>query len=132
MNIQYLAVNVAEKFDSVGDALAYGLPLSLFGFGVVFAILALLWGILALFKVFFYTLPEKRKNAAPAPAVPAAEKSEAASAIVASVPADAAPAPVLTNDGELVAVLSAAIAAYRSRAGESVGGFRVVSFKKRK
>ena len=32
------------------------------GLLTVFAVLAILWGALALFKVFFYDIPEKKKN----------------------------------------------------------------------
>ena len=124
----YLAVNVNVPFESTGEALSYGLPLALFGFAVVFAILAILWGILSLFKVFFYVIPEKKKHAAKQTEVPSA-----APAAPETVAAPAAPAAsAAADDSELVAVISAAIAAYRSLAGESVGGFRVVSLKKRK
>ena len=90
MMIQNLAIDVTKSFASAGEALGYGLPLSLFGFCVVFFVLALLWGILTLFKLFFYTIPNNKKKA-----------------------------------------ITAAIEAFRSQNG-SVGGFRVVSFKKRK
>jgi hypothetical protein len=53
------------KFDNVSDALEYGLPMSLFGFAIVFGVLILIWGILALFKVFFYTIPNAKKNPVP-------------------------------------------------------------------
>ena len=56
------AVTKNTKFESVGEALEYGLPMSLFGFGIVFGVLVLIWGILALFKVFFYTIPNAKKN----------------------------------------------------------------------
>ena len=125
------AVTKNTKFESVGEALEYGLPMSLFGFGIVFGVLVLIWGILALFKVFFYTIPNAKKNPAqkvkkeaPKPEVKAGPVKEAA-----------APAPVVqaaSNDGEIVAAIIAAIEAYRSANGAAApGGFRVVSFKKR-
>ena len=142
MNFLYLsaqtsaAVETARDFyytpfASVSESLAYGLPFSLFGFAVVFAILALLWGILSLFKFFFYTIPEKKKNNKQNIKFPVKteEKASLSAPAAVTVPEQVQP-PV--NECELVAVISAAIATYRSIAGESVGGFRVVSFKRRK
>ncbi len=123
------AVTKNTKFESVGEALEYGLPMSLFGFGIVFGVLVLIWGILALFKVFFYTIPNAKKN--PAPKVKAEPKPEIKAAPVAEVTA----APVVqasSNDGEIVAAIIAAIESYRAASGFTApGGFRVVSFKKR-
>ena len=121
------AVTKDTVFDNLGDALAYGLPLSLFGFGVVFGVLVLIWGILALFKVFFYTIPNAKKN--PAPKAKAELKPEVKAAPV----AEAAAVPTQsTGDGEVVAAIIAAIESYRAANGvTSPGGFRVVSFKKR-
>ena len=123
------AVTKHTVFDNVGDALAYGLPLSLFGFAVVFGVLILIWGILALFKVFFYTIPNAKKN--PAPKVKHEPKKE----VKAEPKAEAPVAPVAqasSNDGEIVAAIIAAIESYRAANGSTApGGFRVVSFKKR-
>ncbi|MBQ8759556.1 MAG: OadG family protein [Clostridia bacterium] len=126
------AVTKNTKFENVADALEYGLPMSLFGFAIVFGVLVLIWGILALFKVFFYTIPNAKKNP-PQPKV----KKEAPKPEVKAEPVKvvAAPAPVVqavSNDGEVVAAIIAAIEAYRSANGATApGGFRVVSFKKR-
>ena len=121
------AVTKDTVFDNVGDALAYGLPLSLFGFAVVFGVLILIWGILALFKVFFYTIPNAKMNSAP--------KVKAESKPEAKVAPAVQTAPVSVNvsgDGEIVAAIIAAIESYRAANGvTSPGGFRVVSFKKR-
>ena len=123
------AVTKNTVFDNAGDALAYGLPLSLFGFAVVFGVLILIWGILSLFKVFFYTIPNAKKN--PAPKVKPEPKKE----VKAEVKAEAPVAPAVqtsSNDGEIVAAIIAAIEAYRSANGAAApGGFRGVSFKKR-
>ena len=58
-------------------------------------------------------------------------ETEAAAPVLAAEPE---PTVVQTDDGELVAVITAAIAAYRSSeeglTGEAAGGFRVVSFKR--
>lgn len=128
------AVQVLEAanmpFNSVSDALAYGLPLSLFGFATVFAVLVLIWAILGLFKLFFFSIPNAKKNGAKA------EKVKEAPAPKTEVKKEQAPVPVVAastaaNDAELVAAIIAAIKAYRTQTGTAVGGFRVVSFKKR-
>ena len=62
MITQFLEINTKAPFESVSDALAYGLPLSLLGLLIVFAVLALLWAILALFKVFFYGASTGKKK----------------------------------------------------------------------
>ena len=49
--------------------------------------------------------------------------------ITESAPVSAVPA---ADDAALVAAITAAVSAYRVAHGESAGGFRVVSFKKRK
>ena len=123
------AVTKNTKFDNVADALEYGLPMSLFGFAIVFGVLIIIWGILALFKVCFYTIPNAKKN--PAPKVKPEPKKE----VKAEVKAEAPVAPAVqasSNHGEIVAAIMAAIEAYRSANGAAApGGFRVVSFKKR-
>lgn len=114
--------------NDISGALAYGIPKSLFGFATVFAVLILIWGILALFKVFFYTIPEAKKKGAKKP-VQKADANEKPSAPVQTAPAVQAQS---GNDTEIAAVIMAAIEAYRASEGVSApGGFRVVSFKKR-
>lgn len=84
-------------------------------------------GILTLFKLFFYTIPNnKKKSGSSAPvnnsSVQKIEMNGGAAAAVLE--------PSLA-DSEIIAAITAAIEAFRSQSG-SVGGFRVVSFKKRK
>ena len=101
------------------DAWKYVGEMVLLGMGMVFAVLAILWGILTIFKVVFVGKEQK-------PAAPKAAPVEAPKAVVVEQPvAVSAPA----DDTQLIAVLTAAVAAYRSSEGE-VGGFRVVSFKR--
>lgn len=116
-----LEIDVTKPFASLGDALAYGLQFSLFGLVVVFGVLALLWGILEVFRLIFAGTNKEKKSAAKVEKVPAEE--ETAVAIAAAIAAS-------EDDDELVAAITAAIHAYRQASGE-VGGFRVVSFKKR-
>ena len=105
--IQNLAIDVTKSFASAGEALGYGLPLSLFGFCVVFFVLALLWGILTLFKLFFYTIPHNKKNSdssAPAKDSSSVQKTEMTSSGAAAAVLD----PSLA-DNEIVAAITAAI-----------------------
>ena len=95
------------------------------GMLMIFAVLILLAVIVSLSKYFF------------APATPKAKSEEKPTEAVKPAPAPApvaAPAPVQSADDQLVAVLTAAVAAmidsseeYRS---EFASGFRVVSFKR--
>ena len=91
----------------------------LLGMGMVFAVLAILWGILCIFKIVF-ARPEPKKKAEPV----SAPKAEAV----------VVPEPVAeqTDDTELIAILTAAIVAYESSCGNEVApsGFRVVSLRR--
>ena len=102
------------------EAWKFAGQMTLMGMLMVFSVLAILWAVLVLFKVIFAGKTKKapaEKKAAPAPAAPA-EK-----------PATAAPVAPAEDNGQLIAVITAAVAAYRASEGE-VGGFRVVSFKR--
>ena len=126
MNIQNMtayALNVSSdtKYTMFSaDAFAKAAEVVLLGVGMVFAVLALLWLALSVFKLIFSGNTEKKKTAEQSAPEPEAETAPTA------VPQ--------TDDGELIAVLTAAIAAYRANeeglTGESAGGFRVVSFKR--
>ena len=91
----------------------------LLGMGMVFSVLAILWGVLVIFK-FVFAKPEPKKAAAPAPA---------AAPVVAPEPVAA---PAASDDAELIVVLTAAIVAYEASLGNEVApsGFRVVSFRR--
>jgi Na+-transporting methylmalonyl-CoA/oxaloacetate decarboxylase gamma subunit len=100
------------------------------GMVMVFAVLGLLWGIVALSKVVFYDLPKKKANAENKSA-----SNKAAQAPVQAPAQTAAPVaqPEAQDDAELAAVITAAIAAMIESGdyqNEFVGGFRVVSFKR--
>ena len=101
------------------ERLALAGQMTLLGMGMIFAVLSLLWGVLAIFKLIF-AKPEKKVKAAPAP------KTEPV------VVPEPVVAPAASNDAELIAVLTAAIAAYEASQGNEVapGGFRVVSFRR--
>ena len=105
-------MTMAEKLENI-------LTTAVGGFILVFVVLALIWGLLELFSLLFTKkkAENEKKSEAPAPAV------EPAPVIEASEPE--------SDDLELVAVITAAISAYRSAEGESPKGFRVVSFRKK-
>jgi len=102
------------------------------GMGMIFTVLAILWGVLAIFKLVFAGKdPKTPKKPAPkkdkkTEAQPVSDDAVAA-VIAASIQAyqeDQA-----RNDTALVAILTAAVAAYRAEEGTD-GEFRVVSFKR--
>lgn len=114
------------------ERLEYALQGMVTGLLTVFAVLALLWGIVSLMKVFFYDIPQKKKK----------KQEMLAQAVEASIDdnTDAVPDQVTeqtlgqaSDDGELLAVITAAVAAMINSgeyADEFAGGFRVVSFKR--
>ncbi len=124
MNMTNYALEVAKDvpFENVSDALAYGLPTSLFGIAVVFGILALIWGILSVMKVFLYNIPNAKANK---------KKEKIAEKKSEPELVDTTPVTATSGDNAIVAAIIAAITAFRGMTGEK-GSFRVVSFKKRK
>ena len=101
--------------------LAWQTPLV--GMVMIFAVLGLLWAILSVFKLVFYGKDTKTNT----------QKAEPTKS------ADIPTAPVVESavqqqgDAELVAILTAAVAAYMAEEGTDAsynGGFRVVSFKR--
>ncbi len=106
-----LEITANQKNIPFGEAALYGLQMLLIGMAIVFAVLALLWGILEISGQIF-----KRMTATPAPKVE--KKPEPVAVAEAS----------LTEDLELIAVLTAAVAAMESA---PAARFRVVSFKRK-
>ena len=97
----------------------------LVGIAMVFAVLTILWGVLVLFKLIF-ARPKKDKTQNN-------KKTDEASKSESTVDATAVSAPVaVTDDSELIAVLTAAIYAYESEQNpnEPIGNFRVVSYRR--
>ena len=103
---------------------AFGIPFSLFGFASVFGVLLIIMIVIIIFgKVFGTTVEKPAKQSVAAP-----KKEVAVESTPVNQPVEAVP---VTNDTAIVAAIVAAISSYRSSNGEN-GGFRVVSFKKRK
>ena len=121
-NLPLDAVTKTTEFESLSEAFAYGLPTSLFGIAVVFGVLALIWGILSVMKIFLYNIPMARKNKAKEDATEKKSQPELV---------NLAPVTATSGDNAIVAAIIAAICAFRGMTGEN-GSFRVVSFKKRK
>lgn len=87
---------------------------TLIGMGTVFIVLIFISYIISLFKYINQVDTKKPVEAAPAPVIPVIEEAEE-------------PEEELVDDTELVAVITAAIAAY---AGTSSEGFQVRSIKR--
>ncbi|MBQ9778379.1 MAG: OadG family protein [Clostridia bacterium] len=107
-----------------GERAAYAGKMFVIGFGTIFLSLAILWGVLEIFRRLITkekAAPEKPAAKAPvAPAPPAAAPTAPA----------AAPAPAAGNDA-LIAVITAAVAAAMAEENGGVSpNFRVVSFRK--
>lgn len=109
-----------ERLELAGQVLLIGL-------GMVFAVLALLWGILTIFGKVMTRQKKQANEPAPAPEAPA---EEIAPALSEPEPAAAS----AEDDGELIAVITAAVAAAIESdevlSSRFESGFRVVSFKK--
>jgi len=104
------------EVSQLGDALIFGGAILLIGMLAIFAVLTIILLCLTLFKIFFHDIPNKRANGS---------NTNESKVSVTDVPT----AEAVTNDGEIVAVIAAAIAMAES---ESSGAkFRVVSFKRR-
>lgn len=117
-----LAADTAEKL-SLGERLLTGLPVLVIGMVAVFLVLSILMGVLSLFKTIFYDIPEKKKAEA--------KNSPEIAQVTIDPPASAADES--EDDTQLIAVITAAIAAYRASAEATSNSglpFRVVSYKR--
>lgn len=125
-NVLTVAAETATDYGSAfsGARWSEAGRMMLFGMVMVFAVLVILWAILSILKLCVVGKSPKVEKPKPAPK-PKPEKKPA--------PAPVAPAPIATDDGELIAVLSAAVAAYMASEnpdGVPDGAFRVVSFRR--
>lgn len=101
------------------DIASLGIQVPIVGMLMVFAVLTLLWGVLAVSRIFFYDLPKKR----------AAQSKTDENTLTDSSVAPVAPAVAVADDAALVAAITAAITAMRADEG-CTDGFRVVSFRR--
>ena len=126
-----LPVFLAAEFayDTWGEKFALCGRMLLTGMGTVFLVLAFLWGVIAIFgavaklaekrererimeEVRNSPAPNDAKKPLPVPETPPVEEEE-------------------EDSGALIAVITAAIEAYRSAEGLPAGSYRVVSFRKK-
>ena len=116
-----------------GEAWQYAGEMTLLGMGMIFSVLGLLWAVLAVFKLVFVGKAPKAPKEPKAPKAKAPEKTTATeqqpSDEISAVIAAGIQAYQEDNNAAMIAVLTAAVAAYRAEEG-SEGGFRVVSFKR--
>ena len=122
-------LDMNEKPESFAERAEIALQGTATGMVMIFAVLGLLAVIVTLSKVICYDIPNKKKEKAKAAHAPAAVPAAPAETVQ-EAPAAVQPA---TDDGELIAVITAAVAAVIESSeykNEFVGGFRVVSFKK--
>lgn len=107
-------------YQTIGDVFKNGGTYAIVGYLTVFAVLAIIWGVLELFHL---VSNGKKKSAGvepPAVTIPAPQPTEKATVT---------PSAPVTNDDEIVAVIAAAIATAQSE--NPIGSFRVVSFKRK-
>ncbi len=110
----------------MAERLLLGLQTTLLGLGTVFSVLIILMGVLLLFRLFFYSIPNRRCKDKSAAELSVKNKSEAA---VSSLP-------VSDNDGEIIAAITAAVSLYLEAESAEHGAeekisFRVVNFRRR-
>ena len=115
----HFALSVMENKPFTPESWAKAAEVTLLGMGMIFLVLSILWGILAIFKLVF---AREKKSKVKADNIRSEESVS-----------EAVTAPAEKDDSELIAVITAAVAAYReseSADGAPVSGFRVVSFKR--
>lgn len=126
MNLLTLQLLSAEALP-MGERVTYALRMLIVGLGAVFAILALLWGVLVLARVLLFDIPSRSKVKKDS------VKSESPKSLpnISVSPAAPVAAPATQDNGVLIAVITAAISAAMQEEGTlPPGGFRVVSFRR--
>ena len=118
-------MELLEKLLNLGDEVKNAAPFServmmgletaLLGMGVIFSVLIILWAVLSVFKLIFYRPAKTEKKAEAQPVTAEAAQVQAADSATE------------INDEELVAVITAAIAAMTDKPATS---FKVVSFRR--
>lgn len=136
--VSVLGVSAADKLDqnmsgadmTFGERFGYAIQGTATGMLMVFAVLSLLWGIVSLSKLFLYDLPNRKAENKKKKRAAALSSSDVVSTPE-SAPAEESES--YEDDGEIAAVITAAIAAMIDSGdykNEFAGGFRVVSFKR--
>lgn len=107
-------------YQTIGDVFKNGGTYAIVGYLTVFAVLAIIWGVLELFHLVSNGKKKSAGAEPPAVTIPAPQPTEEATVT---------PSAPVTNDDEIVAVIAAAIATAQSE--NPIGSFRVVSFKRK-
>ena len=133
MHFNSVSVFMASDAMNFGERITYGGQVFLIGICTVFAALALLWGVISIFKIFMYDIPQKRiKKKAEEELMAHCVESDSAASVEAAVPANPAPTAKADN-AQLIAAITAAITAYNTDPETGCAlPFRVVSFRRSK
>ena len=127
MRTIYAFLNAEPTVAPIGERAMEALKVSLLGMGAVFAVLAIIWIILSLFRVIF----ARSKTAPQQPKVTVTEVKAPAPARAAQT---SAPASAPAVDYSVIAAISAAVAAVLesecAASGTVYNGFRIVSVRR--
>ena len=136
------AETVAETEMELVERIVFSVEKTFLGLGRVFLVLAILYGVVLLMKLFFHDIPNRKKNEK-SKVESHGKKNKAASSDVEAPPAPVSvtpavasvPTPASDADARLTAAITAAIAVYLEKEAAQNGalptGFRVVSYQKR-
>lgn len=126
----FLDIIASGEKPDMADVIPYGLTNALTCMLVVFAVLGILYLVLSISGALFARLGNQgkgtKKEKTPKP-IQTKREASVSDEVLAVINAAVCAA---QNDGELIAVLTAAVEASRAEAGET-GSFRVVSFRRR-
>lgn len=129
----FLQVDYSQPISGMSEKLLFGGQMLLIGMAVVFSVLVLLWLSLELFRILCermkgedgsFSLANLFAEREAKPEVPEPKPTKPAKVKAPAAPAPSAAAP---SDAEIVAVITAAIAASENA---PMGSFRVVSFRR--
>lgn len=118
-----ILLSTAEAM-SFSERMTYGLQVFVVGLVTVFVVLTILWFALIIFRIFAYDIPQKK-------AKKVAEVNVTVEDVVAEDNATEVEDVVeyVEDDTQLIAVITAAVAAYSAQSGSTLP-FRVVSYKR--
>lgn len=126
----FLAAEFA--YGTLAEKLALCGRMILIGMGTVFLVLCILWGVISIFGAVAKARAKRERERimeevrnSPAPNDAKASRTAAPENALSSEPEPEA------DDGALIAVITAAIEAYRAAEGAPAGSYRVVSFKRK-
>ena len=121
----------AFAYGTWGEKFALCGRMILTGMGTVFLVLVILWGVIAVFGAVA-KMSERREQQRIMEEV---RNSPAPNELTKPAPSVPAPEPEETpveDGGVLIAVITAALEAYRAAEGKPAGSYRVVSFRQKK